>query len=63
MDRSAEAQNQSLQIDIQSVVAARSQNLTMNEQEVLKEKLNTLERSRRGYLGALTRIYNQIDEL
>ena len=63
MDRSAEAQNQFLQIDIQSVVAARSQNLTMNEQEVLQEKLNMLESSRRGYLGALTRIYNQIDEL
>ena len=35
----------------------------MDQQEVLREKLNSLDHSRRGYLGSLSRIYNQIDAL
>ena len=35
----------------------------MDQQEVLREKLNSLNHSRRGYLGSLSRIYNQIDAL
>ena len=30
---------------------------------MLREKLNSLDHSRRGYLGSLTQIYNQIDAL
>ena len=41
----------------------RRPNSTIDQQEALQEKLNTLEHSRRGYLGSLTRIYNQIDVL
>ena len=47
----------------QSAVHERRPNSAIDQQEVLQEKLNVLEHSRRGYLGSLRRIYNQIDEL
>jgi hypothetical protein len=60
--RLSEAETQP-QENIRSAVRERRPNSTIDQQEALQEKLNTLEHSRRGYLGALTRIYNQIDVL
>ncbi|CAB4011609.1 Leucine-rich repeat SHOC-2, partial [Paramuricea clavata] len=60
--RLSEAETQPRE-NTRSAVRERRPNSTIDQQEVLQEKLNTLEHSRRGYLGSLTRIYNQIDVL
>ena len=60
--RLSEAETQP-QENIRSAVRERRPNSTIDQKEAFQEKLNTLEHSRRGYLGALTRIYNQIDVL
>ena len=60
--RLGEAETQP-QEKIRSAVRERRPNSTTDQQEAPQEKLNTLEHSRRGNLGSLTRIYNQIDVL